>query len=119
MTREELTNYRPPEFSHWIRKYLPDSSTGFMVTDLDFIIFNYKTRKIMFIELKTRGAKLQDWQRNCWRNIAKWVRKGIDDDWTFLGFHLIEFSNTCFTDGGCKFDYMDIDEKELQKKLSF
>lgn len=45
MTRKEFSGTRELLFSDWVRTKLPDSSTGFLVTDLDFIIFNYKYNK--------------------------------------------------------------------------
>jgi len=45
MTRKEFSNIRDLTFSQWIRNNLPDSSCGYMVSDLDFILQNYKTKK--------------------------------------------------------------------------
>jgi len=34
--------------SDWVRENLPDSSTGFLVSDLDFILENWKTKNIIY-----------------------------------------------------------------------
>lgn len=44
--------------SDWIREKLPDSANGFMVSDIDFVLFNYKTKKIIFIECKTHNKQI-------------------------------------------------------------
>jgi hypothetical protein len=119
MTRQELTNTRDLTFSGWIRNNLPDSSSGYMVSDLDFILYNYKTKQIMLVEVKTRNAELKTWQYNMFNNIEKWLEKGIDSDWNFLGFHVIQFENTCFEDGKCFFDNKETTEIELKSILSF
>ena len=34
------------KFSDWIRENLPSSEDGFMVSDVDFILYNYKTKRM-------------------------------------------------------------------------
>lgn len=118
MTRPEYSNTRELKMSHWIRENLPDSSTGFLVSDLDFIIENYKTKNLMLLEIKTRNAELKQWQKKLFSNLDKWIKKGIDEDWNYLGFHLIKFENTFFTDGKCWFDNKIITEDKLKELLS-
>jgi len=119
VTRKEITGKRPLDFSGWVRNCLPDSSTGFSASDLDFIIWNWKTKKLMFLEIKTKSAICRKGQKMMWSNLHKWIGKGISDDWTYLGFHLIVFENTFFHDGKCYLDNKEIDESELIKILSF
>lgn len=119
MTRQEFSGVRDLTFSGWVRKELPDSSTGFMVADLDFILQNYKTKKLMLLEIKTRNAELRPWQYNLFKNLDRWIAKGIDLDWRYLGFHRIKFQNTFFNDGKCFYDDNEISEDDLRQELSF
>ena len=119
MTRKELTNKRDLTFSGWIREKLPDSSSGFMVSDLDFILSNYKTKKIMLLEIKTRLANLKTWQRNLFEQLSGWLEKGMDSDWQYLGFNVVYFTGTNFTDGDVFFNKQSVTEDELIKILSF
>src|SRR4030067_1705791 len=118
MTSLERTGVRDLTFSGWIRQNLPDSATGFMVTDLDFILYNFKTKQIMLLEIKTRNSNIKEWQRNLFNNLNKWITKGIDDGWRYYGFHLIRFQKTNFLDGLVYFDNTEITEEELIQKLS-
>lgn len=118
MTRKEITNSRDLTFSRWIRINLPDSYSGFRVSDLDFVLCNVDTKKIMLLEIKTRNSKPRNWQRELWTLMNKWVKKGIDDDWQYLGFNLIQFENTCFTDGNVYLNYEKITEADLIEYLS-
>ena len=118
MTRPEYSGIRDLTMSNWIRKNLPDSSLGFLVTDLDFILYNYNTKKLMLLEIKTRNTQLKIWQSNIFQNLAKWISQGIDKDWIFLGFHIVRFENTFFTDGKCYLDNMEISEISLIEFLS-
>ena len=119
MTRPELTSKRDLTFSGWIREKLPDSSNGYMVSDLDFILYNYKEKICMLLEIKTRNSNLKDWQRRLFANLSKWIEKGIDSDWLFGGFHVVKFENSFFHDGKCWYDDREINEQELVKILSF
>jgi len=119
MTRREISNTRDLTFSGWIRKNLPDSATGFLVSDLDFILFNYKTKKIMLLEIKTRGIYPKTWQGKLFNNLDKWIKNGIDKDWQYLGFYLLRFENTFFMDGKCFLRDKEISEEELITFLSF
>lgn len=119
MTRKEVVGKRPLDFSKWIREKLPDSSTGYSASDLDFILWNWKTNKIMLLELKTRKSYPRTGQRIMWNLLHRWINKGLDDTWTYYGFHLIQFENSSFLDGKCYLDKKEIQEKELIDFLSF
>lgn len=119
MTRREFSGKRDLTVSGWIRENLPDSSTGFLVSDLDFILYNYKTKRIMLLEVKQHGKEMATWQNNLFKNLALWISKGIDKDWNFLGFHSIKFENTDFKDGKCYYDHQEITEEELKHLLNF
>ena len=118
MTQQEKTGIRELNFSGWIREKLPDSKTGYLVSDIDFVLYNYKTKKVMLLEVKTRNAELKTWQSIFYKNITEWLKKGIDSDWTFLGFHIVKFENTFFDDGKCFLDGVEITEDNLTKFLS-
>ena len=118
MTRKEYTHTRDLTFSGWIRENLPDSSTGLLVTDLDFIVYNWKKKKILLLEIKTRNTPLKNWQQRLFDKLSKWIAKGIDDDWTYLGFHTLKFEKTFFNDGKCYLDNKLISEKDLIEKFN-
>lgn len=121
MTRKEQTGERDLTVSGWIRENLPDSATGFMVSDLDFILWNYKTRRMMLVEVKTHGAKMKFWQENLFNVLhelitmsVKLVKPPID----YRGFHCVRFEATSFEDGRCLFDRSIVNEQELIDLLS-
>ena len=118
MTRQEMTGIRSLDFSKWVREKLPDSSTGFSASDLDFILWNWKTKKVLLLEIKTRLSTCRKGQKMMWQNINKWIKKGIDKDWNYLGFHLITFEKTDFEDGKVFLDNKEIQEKDLILFLS-
>lgn len=119
MTRPEKTGIRPLEFSNWVRQNLPDSSSGYMVSDLDFILYNYKTKKLKLLEVKTRGSRMPEFQRCIFRDLSHWITRGIDGGWQYLGFHLLVFEKTSFDDGRVYLDGKEVTEAELVRKLSF
>jgi hypothetical protein len=118
MTMQEKTGIRDLTMSQWVRKSLPDSSLGFLVTDLDFILYNFTTKKVMLVEVKTRNARLKKWQETIFSQLARWIKTGIDKEWEFLGFHLITFENTFFNDGNVYLDGVKTTETEVRNFLS-
>lgn len=118
MTKKEITSTRDLTFSGWIRTNLPDSSTGFLVSDLDFIIFNYKTKKILLLEVKTRNAVIRPWQKILFENIDRWIKNGIDKEWMYCGFHIVQFENNSSEDGKCWLDGKETDPFQLKEFLS-
>jgi hypothetical protein len=119
MTRSEITNTRDLTFSKWIREKLPDSNTGYLVTDIDFVLYNYKKKVIMILEVKTRNSELKQWQRYFYKDLNGWLRKGMSCDWDYRGIHLLRLENTNLYDGKIYFDNKEITENELIKILSF
>jgi len=124
MTRKEITGQRDLTFSEWIRENLPNSFSGFCVTDVDFFLYNFKTKKIMILEIKTRNKEMAKWQNIFYKNIDEWLRVGVPQDWTYRGAYLIKFENTFFNDGKCwltsfKEDKtLQVTERALKKFLS-
>jgi hypothetical protein len=119
MTKPELTGTRDLQFSGWIRKNLPDSRTeNFIATDVDFFLYNWKTKNILILEVKTHNAELKYWQKEFYKNLDKWIKMGIDVDWTYHGVKILKFENTFFDDGKCFLDGVEITEEELIKILS-
>lgn len=121
MTKQEQTGIRDLTFSGWIRKNLPDSSTGFLASDLDFILWNYKTRKLMLLEIKTHASHMKFWQSSLFGILNSLINFGIKEltpPIEYKGFHCIRFENTDFTDGRCLFDNKPVNEEELIKILS-
>lgn len=108
------------KFNLWVREKLPDSFTGFCASDLDLILWNFNTKKVMLLEVKTRNQKIKAYQRNMWRKLNKWLICGIrGDGWEYLGFHLVTFENLSFEDGRCYLDKSEVTEAELIEFLSF
>ena len=106
------------KFSDWIRKELPNSCFGYYVTDIDFIIYNETTKRIMIIEQKINGKQISNYQSNILLNISKWISKGIDNTWTYLGHHVISFEKDSFSSGRVFFDGVERSEEKIKKYLS-
>lgn len=121
MTREEVTGTRDLTLSSWIRRNLPDSSTGYLVTDIDFLLHNFRTKKMMLLEIKTFHAPLKKWQENVFRALDFYIKTGVeaaDNGWQYLGWHLIMFEEKDFSKK-VFFDDKEITEEELKNILSF
>jgi len=103
--------------SDWVREELPNSMCGYMVSDLDFVLWDYIKKRVMLLEVKTHGSKCKEWQRRMWKNINRWLAAGVDDGWEYMGFHLLVFAGKDFT-SPIYFDYKQITEEKLKSILS-
>jgi hypothetical protein len=120
MTRQEQTNTRSLVFSGWIRNKLPASNTGFCVTNQDWVLWNWKERKLMFLEEKTCNGKLATWFNKLIHDvlhpaISKYSKENEID---YRGYHLIQFENEGPEDGKILLDYREVSEQELIDFLS-
>jgi len=121
MTREEQTGERNLDFSLWVRVNLPDSYLGYRVSDLDFILANERTKKVILLEIKSHCSGCRPWQKRLFSHVDRWVDAGIkalNDGWEYLGFHYITEEWTTPDNGGTWFDGESITREELIKKLS-
>jgi hypothetical protein len=120
MTRQEQTNKRSLIFSGWIREKLPNSSTGFCVTNQDWVLWNWKERKLMFLEEKTHEGELANWFKRLIKDvlhpaITNYAKQNEID---YKGYHLIQFENEGPNDGKILLDYREVTEQELIDFLS-
>ena len=121
MTRQEQTGNREHDlfFSEWIREKLPDSYTGYRCYDIDFVLWHKKLKQIMFIELKSYNTEVKSDQHLILAKLDKWIKKGIDEEWTYKGLHLIQFEKFNFENGEVFLNREEINEEELIKFLTF
>ena len=119
MTVPDYTHMRDLRFNDWVRKKLPDSrTTGTRITDVDFVIFNPYDKRIFILEEKKKNKSPKPWQKYIFYLLDKWIRKGIDKDWRYKGFHTVTFENTFFDNGDCYFNRKLVTEEQLIRILT-
>lgn len=95
LTRAEQTGNRDLAFSHWLRSNLRDSAAGLTITDIDFVLFDYKRKRLMLLEVKTSRAEVPYAQQQIYQLlhrallIAAPVMK-----LNYHGYHVLVMSNT-------------------------
>jgi hypothetical protein len=113
VTRAEITHKRDLTFNDWIRKTLPDSKTGFWVSDIDFVFFNGKKRTLMLLEVKQYGSSLRPFQNKLFTFLDGIIKKGIPENFKYFGFCVLQFEGTCWHDGKAFFNGKEITEQEF------
>lgn len=108
-------------FSDWIREELPDSSTNFLVTDIDWMMWlkNDTQKKVMLLETKTKNNNVPEYQKEMLRFVHYCFKNGVPGDWIYLGLHVLIFENFGPKDGRIYFDRKEITAETLRKVLSF
>lgn len=120
-TRKEILGVRPSFFSKWVRTHCPDSWSGYMVADVDFVLWNYQTRKLMLLEEKRMNKEMSEWHKILVKEVLHpaLIKQQIEGKFEYLGFHLVQFENTSFADGHVYFDNELVSEDQLKAKLTF
>lgn len=81
------------EFSNWLKSMLPKSSEWINISDIDFLIQNYKTKKFLIIELKTKWNEMPFWQKSIYNMLHKrLVFSNKEDERNYMGMYLLQFS---------------------------
>ena len=129
MTRREKTNLRDSKFSPWIREKLPPATKGYRAYDVDWILYNEDTKKLIIIEHKCRMALPSPDQKKFLLMVQKVFAAGMKEvypDWQFHGVHLLQFETEGFdvhtpylSDQIAYLDGKPISEEELIALLSF
>ena len=121
MTRKENTGNRAHDlyFSRWVRSNLRDSYDNFRVYDIDFVLWDKKTREVRLLELKSFGKDVAPDQKLMLKMFADTFSRGIADGWVYKGVHLLQFEKSSFEDGKVYLNKEEITEQELIKFLNF
>jgi hypothetical protein len=104
--RQEKTGERNLEFSQWIRDHCRPSSknaclvngvnvSGFVLSDLDFIFYDYNRKMMLLLEVKINNGAVQFSQSDTLRMLdsALWhgsKKAGLN----YLGWHILRMSGT-------------------------
>lgn len=80
-------------FSNRLSESLPDSKSWVIISNIDYMIFNYHSKKFMMIELKTNWREMDKRQRNMYNMLHNRFMKTNSQDWyEFVWTFLITFA---------------------------
>lgn len=98
------------DFSEWIRNNQRLSSeNGYILTDIDYLWKNYNNGRFMILEEKTHFSDMDDTQRGLIYDLNLLLKRSQN----YHGFHLIQFENTCPSNGDIYIDKKKSSEIEL------
>ena len=108
-------------FGLWIRQYLPKSEDGISVTNLDYIIEDFRNKKIMLLEEKSNGGKLHRAQCLTFEVLDRVLFHNAPKlGYEYWGMFILQFPHGCDMPGpGMKLNDMVISAEKLQAHLSF
>jgi len=117
--RSVLSNSQFTPFGLWIRQYLKDSRE-LSVTNLDYVIEDFKRKRIMLLEEKQNNGHIHHAQKLTFRVIDQCLkaiasRHGYD----YWGFYELRFPRNADMPGpGMKLNGQIITVEQLQKHLN-
>jgi len=79
-------------FGLWIRQYLRKSENGLSVTNLDYILEDFRNKKIMLLEEKQSKGSLGYAQRLTFKVVDQCLCKIANDlNYEYWGFYVLQF----------------------------
>lgn len=97
---QRLTPFTGNEgFSDFMYKFRVEANHGFTFIDIDTILRNYEKQTFALLEIKCKQAPLSYAQSKIFKEIDFFLRRGVSNGWTYVGFYLLQFENTSFETG--------------------
>lgn len=108
-------------FGIWVREYIRNSNQGICVTNLDFVIEDFRKKKIMLLEEKQNGGVIHKGQFLTFDVLDFALRKSTPKSgYEYWGFFLLQFPRGCTMPGpGMTLNGKLITAEELQAHLNF
>lgn len=108
-------------FGLWIRQYLKKSNEGLSITNLDYVLEDFKQKKIMLLEEKQNSGHLGIAQGKTFYVVDLCLRKiATNLNYDYWGFYLLQFGYGKTMPGpGMKLNEKLITVEELVDHLNF
>lgn len=108
-------------FGLWIRQYLRDSRDGLSVTNLDYILEDFKRKKLMLLEEKQSGGVIHNAQRLTFAVIDRCAFVMAPRwQYEYWGFYILTFPSGASMPGpGMMLNNKVITTEQLQEHLNF
>lgn len=98
MTNEFISKYES-FFQNRLFSNLPKSSEGVIISNIDFVICNYQTKKFILVELKTKWNEMKNRQKWLYNMLHRRLMHTNNlDNRTFEGTYCIRFMWENFSD---------------------
>lgn len=119
MTRKANDISRFTQFSMWIRKWCKDSKDGLSLTNLDYVVIEYRKKKFFLLEEKQYMSNLKPGQKIIFKLLDNFMKNNIDfDGYEYWGFYLIQLPEE-LPGNGMKLNYKPITSEELKNHIDF
>lgn len=108
-------------FGLWIRQYLRPSGDGLSVTNLDYVIEDYKNKKIMLLEEKQNNGNIHRAQFLTFEVVDYALsQRALRSNYEYWGFYVLRFKNGATMPGpGMMLNGCEITVEQLTDHLNF
>lgn len=108
-------------FGLWIRQYLRSSSDGLSVTNLDYIVEDFRRKKLMLLEEKQSNGMLHNAQRLTFAVLDRCLSVMAPRwEYEYWGFYVLKFPSGANMPGpGMTINGKLITTEQLQSHLNF
>lgn len=117
-SNQEFVSKYEQFFSNRLFSSLPSSAEGTIISNIDYVICDYKTKKFFLLELKTRWNQMPQRQKNLYNTIHKRLRRTNEwvDDWKFVWTFCVQFAWTNFYDWPVTIHWTNILKKQVDEE---
>ena len=114
----EFTSKYEQFFSNWLFASLPSSAEWTIISNIDYVICDYRTKKFFLLELKTRWNQMQARQKNLYNMIHRrlWRTNEWVDDRKFVWTFCVQFAWTNFYDWPVTIHWTNIRKKQVDEE---
>lgn len=124
MSSNEFVSKYESFFQNRLFSNLPKSSEWVIISNIDFVICNYQTKKFILVELKTKGNEMKNWQKGLYNMLHRRLMHTNDlDNRSFQGTYCIRFMGENFSDPvfiqGTNIKEKRVDEETLKNTLYY
>jgi len=105
---------REQNFSNYLDDYMPKSIEWMFISDVDYVLYNTKTKRFLMLEIKTLWNEMKPWQREIYWEIHKRLMlTNKQSHMKFVWTYLIEFNWKDWNDDLVYISGTEIKEKTI------
>lgn len=106
-------------FGLWIQEYIRCSNDGMSVTNLDYVLEDFRQRKVLLLEEKQNNSDLKQAQSMTFKELDRFIAWAAEQHgYDYWGFYELKIPGT-FIGPGIQLNGVKITVEQLQKHLNF
>lgn len=104
-------------FSNRLHDNMPSVWEWYFISNIDYLLFDYKSKRFIIIELKTRLNQLTKWQRLMYNLLHKrFIYSNWIDWYMYMWTYLVSFNWDNFSDWNVYLEWSKIQKQKVTEE---